>query len=484
MTITSRPEADCVSTLVVDLDGCLVRTDLLIEGMVRLLRQNPLLLALVPLWLLRGKAHLKMQIATRTSIDLERLPYNPRVIELMEEYGRRGARIVLATASHISIAEGIARYLGQFDRVLASDGACNLQGAEKLRAILGEAVDGRFAYAGNAHPDVAIWRQSSAIYVVDPSIGVEARIREMGREPVEVIRSRPSYLRSVLRAIRPHQWLKNVLVFVPILAAHRMGDPSAWISAALIFLAFGLTASFVYILNDLLDLDADRSHPRKRNRPFAAGDLQITDALVIAPLLLAGGLLLSLSVGRLAALSVVSYAVASCAYTFLLKRYVIIDVLALAGLYTLRILAGAAATLIVPSFWLLAFSMFFFLSLATMKRAAELMTLAESGVEEARGRNYMTRDMQTVRALGIASGYLSVLVLALYMNAPDVVSHYATPQWLWAVCVLLLYWIGRLWIKTDRGEMHDDPVVYALTDWNSRVLGLACAILHFAASMR
>ena len=470
--------------LVVDLDGCLIATDMLQEGALRLVARNPLLAFALPFWLLRGRAYLKEQVAQRTQVSAANLPYNAEVLALIDEYRKRGARIILATASHRGIAESIARHVGRFDVVLATQEGNNLKGPAKLEEILRVVGDQPFAYVGNDLPDLAIWERSAEIHVVNPAAGVLAGLRRMGKAPTRVISNRKPFVRAVLKAMRPHQWLKNVLVAVPIFAAHRIGDPSVWLPAAMMFFAYGLAASSIYLVNDLVDVDADRIHPRKRARPFAAGDLSLLHGVAIAPLLLLAGVALAFSINVLSGLLVLLYSAASTAYSLLLKRFVVVDVITLAGLYTLRILAGAAATQIVPSFWLLAFSMFFFLCLATMKRAAELQALAAAGGAGAEGRDYLVRDLPAIRALGVTSGYVSVLVLALYMNAPETASHYATPQVLWAVCVILLYWLGRLWVKTDRGEMHDDPVVYALTDWNSRTLGVICVGILMISTIR
>ena len=478
------PASRRIQTLVVDLDGSLIKSDLLFEGIVLIIKRNFLLLLLMPFWLLRGKAHLKRQVAARATPDASLLPYNSEIIALIDRFAGQGARVILGTAADAAAAQKVADQVGKFDAVLATGVAGNLAADRKLQAILREVGDAEFAYVGNARPDLAIWARSAEIYVVNPSRGVLSGLRRLGKVPTQLIDNKKPYFRSALKALRLHQWLKNVLVFVPILVGHQWQNLLSWQSSILMFVAFGLTASSIYVVNDLLDLDADRQHPRKRNRPFASGELPILHGLFAAPLLLAGGIGLAFTINHMAGLLLMAYAFVSTIYTMLLKRYVVVDVITLAGLYTIRILAGAAATQIIPSFWLLAFSMFLFLSLATMKRAAELQVLVGMGTTAAAGRNYLVQDLAAVRSMGITSGYLSVLVLALYMNAPEISSRYPVPQALWAMCIVLLYWLGRLWVKTDRGEMHDDPVVFAISDWNSRVLGVMCLAIMFAASGR
>jgi len=470
--------------LCVDLDGSLIKSDLLFEGVMTLLKRNPLTVFSLLWWLIRGKVYLKIQVAARTMLDPTRLAFNQRVLSLVENYSRSGALVMLTTSAHRHVAQAVADHIGKFDIVLATGPGINLGGKRKLSAILDAVGERPFAYVGNAREDLVIWTQSAAAYVVDPAPFVLSRLRRMSNLPVELIRTKPPFLHSIVKALRLHQWLKNVLVFVPVVAAHRIDQWAPLSGALCMFLAFGLTASSIYLVNDLMDLDADRRHPRKRNRPFAAGDLSIALGLALAPLLLVSGLAMALWINQIAAALLLGYAAVSLSYTFLLKRYVVLDVITLASLYTLRIVAGAAASVIVPSFWLLAFSMFLFLSLATVKRVAELHVLTAAGTNAAVDRDYAVSDAGTIRALGISAGYLSVLVFALYMNAPEVQAQYKTPQALWAICVILLYWLGRLWVKTDRGEMHDDPLIFTALDWNSRIVALFCVVIIFVATVQ
>ena len=280
------------------------------------------------------------------------------------------------------------------------------------------------------------------------------------------------------RVLRPHQWLKNALVFLPLLAAHRF-DGKTLFDAGLAFISFSLVASSVYVLNDLVDLEADRAHPRKRHRPFASGAIAISRGplLVLAPL--GAGALVATLLGPWFGLVLVGYYATTLAYSLFLKRYIVIDICVLAGLYTFRIIAGGTATGIEISVWLLAFSVFFFLSLAAVKRQAELVDGAASGNLQAHGRGYITDDLPIVASMAISSGYVSVLVMALYLNSPAVSELYATPAMLWGICLVLLYWLSRMVMVTHRGRMHDDPVVFAVKDRISLIcfaLVLAIAI--------
>jgi 4-hydroxybenzoate polyprenyltransferase len=454
--------------LCVDLDGTLIRSDLLAESALNLIRANPLYLLRFPLWLLRGKAHLKRQIAQRTSIDASALPYEPRVLEWLR--GDAGARRrVLCTASDRKFAEAVAAHVGGFDEVLASDGVLNLSSHAKAAQLCERFGSGGFDYAGNEARDLPVWGRARRAIVVNAT---PALARRAGRiaEVERVFERNGSRAGAWLRALRLHQWLKNLLVFLPLLTAHLMFDPAAVLAASLAFFSFCLCASGVYLLNDLLDLEADRQHPRKRLRPFAAGTLSLKAGLLVAPLFTLAAFALALSISKLFAAALGSYYVLTLAYSFALKRIAMLDTIMLAALYTIRIIAGTLALRLNVSFWLLAFSMFLFLSLAMIKRYTELRVLLLAGDSRSAGRGYAVDDLPLVQSLGGASGYLAVLVLALYINSTASEALYRHPAVLWLLCPLLLYWISRAWLIAHRGGMHDDPVVFAVSDWTSRLL--------------
>jgi len=462
-----------VIQLCVDLDGTLVRSDLLVESVLGLLRHNPLCLLRLGGWLLRGKAHLKRQIAQRVSIDVATLPYEPRVLEWLR--GETGRPRVLCTASDHKFADAVAAHVGGFDEVLASDGVHNLSGQNKADALAARFGERGFDYAGNEARDLHVWGRARRAIVVNapPALAQQAgRVSELER----VFERGDRSWRTWLHAMRLHQWLKNLLVFLPLLTAHLMFAPGAVLNSTLAFFAFCLCASGVYLLNDLLDLDADRRHPRKRLRPFAAGTLPLQAGLIAAPVLTLAAFALALSISRLFAAALAGYYVLTLAYSFALKRIVMLDTVVLAGLYTIRIIAGTMALRIALSFWLLAFSMFLFLSLAMIKRYTELHALARNGDSRSSGRGYAVDDLSLVQSLGAASGYLAVLVLALYINSTASEALYLHPAVLWLLCPLLLYWISRTWLITHRGDMHDDPVVFAVTDLTSGLL-LALSIV-------
>lgn len=472
-----------VPPLVVDLDGTLLRSDLLLETGISFVRSKPLSLFKTFSWLAKGKAALKEGLAYATDIDVSVLPYDPKVIALIETERRSGRRVVLATASHHSLAERIAEHLQLFDQVMATDGELNLSAHRKRDLLIKHFGEQGFDYMGNSHDDILVWAAARKAYVVNPEFGVERRARVQGNVE-QVIHSNPSGIKDWQKALRLHQWMKNLLIFVPLLAAHQLFNPVLLWQGILAFLLFGLCASSVYLLNDLLDLADDRHHHSKRHRPFAAGRLSIKSGLIAFPILLiisfAGAALLLhwQFTGVLLA-----YYVLTLVYSLSLKRQMAVDVLALAMLYTIRIIAGAAAFSLALTSWILAFSMFIFLSLALVKRYAELREARRKGhTEKTRGRGYYPDDLEMISSLGAASGYLAVMVLALYIQDRTTLTLYAQPQIIWLACPLLLYWITRVWMLTHRGQMHDDPVVFAIRDRISLVVGfLFCLVFWVAA---
>ena len=465
--------------LCVDLDGTLIRTDLLHEAALMLVRRNPLVLLGFLAWLIKGRAYLKRQIALRAQVDIVGLPYDERVLDWLKDRDP-GRRCVLCTASDRIFAEQVAAHVGLFDEVIGSDGVRNLGGYGKRDALCERYGERGFDYAGNAAPDLRVWPHARRAIVVNAS----ARVLRRARALSEVERVFPHVRagwRAWLVALRVHQWPKNALVFVPLGAAHLAFAPMAVTSALIAFLAFSLCASGAYLLNDLFDLEADRRHPRKRLRPFAVGSLAIRSGLVASLLLTltAFAVASALSPGFMGVLLV--YAMITLTYSLRLKRAVMLDVVTLAGLYTTRIIGGAVAIAVPASLWLLAFSMFLFLSLAMVKRYAEVHRIAATSETRVAGRGYAIDDLPLIQSLGTASGYLSVLVLAFYINSTKSTELYRHHHVLWVLTPLLLYWISRVWLLARRGRMHDDPVVFALTDKVSLgVLGIFALVIFLA----
>ena len=467
--------------LVVDLDHTLIRTNVLIESILALIRSDPVALLMLPLWLLRGRAYLKAQIAARVNLDVVTLPYRASVLGLIADARRDGRPVVLATATHATPARRIADHLGLFDAVLATSDDRNLKGTSKAQAIQQHLGRLPFDYIGDSKADQPIWQ------VARQPITVGSRPRLNSHPggwtaPVSVGSADRPTLRTVVRMLRVHQWLKNILVFVPLLAAHQYASLDDLLAATTAFFAFSLCASSVYVLNDLLDLEADRRHERKRHRPFAAGDIPLTHGFVAIPLLLAVSGALSLALPNRFLLVVGFYYACTVVYSMWAKRRVVVDVIVLAGLYTLRLFAGAAATGIEPSFWLLALSEFIFFSLAMVKRYGELLRVMQSGADTVIGRGYRLSDMPVLLAMGSASACCAVMVMALYVNSPDVLRHYSHPQALWMICPLLLFWLTRLWLKATRAEVSDDPMVFAATDLASLGIGALCVLTILAGN--
>lgn len=468
-----------VSTICVDLDGTLIRTDLLAESLVAAARTNPLVLFLVPFWFLQGRAVLKSKLARYLSLKVASLPYDEELIEFLRKRKSAGDSIYLTTAAHNSFADAIADHLHLFDGVLASDSNTNNKGEQKLRRIQAMLGGRAFLYAADAHEDLAVWKGSSGAITVGVSRSVR---RALARQsvPVSTTFERPqTRVKSWIKALRVHQWSKNILIFVPLFLSHQLQQQRV-LDSILAFVAFSACASVFYVLNDLLDLEADRSHPRKCKRPFASGDLSIQQGLGLIAFGVFAAIALASVLPFPAQGLLLLYAAVNLLYSSHLKQTLFLDVLLLAFLYTLRILFGAAAENIVVSIWTLAFSIFLFLGLALIKRLTELLSAAGQNNERLARRAYLAADLSAVRSFATSALYLSVLVMALYINSPDVARLYSRPQVLWFVCLLLIYWVSRVTLIANRGLMSDDPVIFALKDRTSQIVaGLVagCVIL-------
>lgn len=470
--------------LVVDLDGTLTPSDMLIESFFDLLASTPATALSAPAWLIRGgKAGLKQQLAQRSDLDISHLPFNQSLLNWLKEEKASGRTLVLATASDHKLAEQInLRLKNLFDEIIASDGSVNLAGQNKAEALIKRYGEKGFDYAGNAAPDLKVWKYASRAIVVNPEPGLKAKAEAICTVE-RTFDERPHPLKVWAQALRLHQWVKNILLFIPLLTAHQLDSSVAIMQVFIAFLAFSLCASSVYLLNDLLDMPHDRQHHRKCNRPIPSGALPPTQALLAIPILLLLSSLLVLALPSMFAVALAGYYVLTLAYSLVLKRMLMIDVLSLAGLYTMRIIAGSYAIALVPSFWLLAFSMFVFLSLALVKRYGELMTLRQQeGNKSASGRSYHVDDIELLSSLGGSAGYTAVLVMALYINSETVAQAYSHPMRLWLLCPALLFWISRVWILAHRGRMHDDPIVFALRDRTSLLLGALMAVTVIMAT--
>jgi len=479
---TSSPRETAASVpLCVDLDGTLVKTNTLLECVLRLVKTNPGTLWRLPLWLPRGQAYVWGKVGPLAGLDVGRLPLRAEVVELIRAEGVAGRQIVLVTGAHQAVAAPIAERVGGFHETLATSAGTHLVGARKAELLVGRFGAGGFDYAGDSSRDLPVWRQARQAIVVNGSAGLIRKLRRSG-VTVSVLAPKRTAGRALFGALRPHQWAKNLLVFIPLMLGHKLNRPGLLASAAEAFLATCVAGSGTYLINDLLDLEADRAHAVKRHRPLASGELALGTgmaaglALVMAALAIAG-----LAGGAVAALVAV-YLVLSSGYSLWWKRVLALDVILLAGLYCLRLLIGSVATNIPLSPWTVAFSMFLFLSLALMKRYSELHNLKAGQREEtAAGRSYRVADMPVVSGLGAASSMTAVLVVALYVNGNEVRTAYGHPDALWLICVFVLLWITRLWLLAGRGELDEDPVLFALTDPWSLALGVLSGLAVLVA---
>lgn len=485
LALVGRQQKSGLAPLVVDLDGTLVKTDLLLESVFALVRRQPFTLLLLPVWLAHGKAWFKRQVARRVSLDTAAVPWRSELIEYLKGQHKEGRKLVLATGSDTEIARRVASQLDLFDLVIASDGMTNLCGESKRKLLVSRFGERGFDYAGDGGGwnDLAVWRSARTAILVNP----EHRVRKAAARVTEIDRvfaDRKAGVMRYVRALRPEHWLKNLLVFVPLFAAQAFLQPASIWKAFLAFLAYGCIASGGYLFNDLIDLDADRHHPQKKFRAFAAGDLPLSYALGMAPVLVLSGCVLGALVSPLLTAILLGYLAMSMGYSLHVKHVAILDVLFLAGLYSMRIMAGSAALGVWSSYWLLAFSTFLFFSLALVKRYGELVIMRRIEGDRAKARGYELSDGELLAAMGTASGYLAVLVFALYITTEKAELLYPRRELFWILCPLLLYWISHIWLTAHRGRMQADPVVFATNDRTSRILLLSIAATVALALIR
>lgn len=483
-TISLQQSAPPASSrpLCVDLDGTLVKSDTLMDSLLLLARTQPLAFLRLPAWLLRGKAAVKAEVGKRVVLDVAHLPYNRKLLEFLETERGEGRRLYLATGADQALAQRIAEHLGIFDGVLASDGQKNLTAANKLDGLREEFGDEGYDYVGNARPDLPLLVHASGAMIANPVPGLRSRLRSLGVGVAREFEERNAWPKSVIKALRLHQWAKNILIFVPVLLAHSLQAPLL-VAALIAFFSFSLCASGTYIINDLLDIEADRRHSRKSRRPFASGDLSVkTGVLLSLGLLGASWALAGLFLYREFLFWLLVYLVTTLSYSLYFKRVVLVDVILLSGLYTLRLLAGAAATGAGISPWLGALSLFLFLSLAIVKRFSELQNVRARGQVLANGRGYLLADIEQMRSFGTACAIASVVVFAFYIWGNDVTRLYQHPMRLWLIMPLIAYWMMRVWLLASRGELDEDPVIFAVTDRTSLLIGaLVAAIAVLAA---
>ncbi len=467
--------------LCVDLDGTITKTDTLVEGFIVAMRTRPLSTLASFLEMRHGISAWKHRIAELAHPDFSLLPYDSKVVELISRARLENRPTFLVSAANESYARRAAKHLGIFDRVFASTQDVNLKAQAKADFLLTRFGEGRYDFVGDSNADLPALANARIAYVVRRSPKVQRKLAKQRDYEIVGESRRNGLLRAIVSQIRAYQWAKNLLVFLPLLAAQLVTDNDAIKASILAFFAFSFVASAMYIINDIADIKHDRSHPSKRFRPFAAGDLSLGLGFVVGIALLAGSMALTVTLPSLFGAALLLYFLTALSYTLWAKNIAVLDTIFLAGLYTTRILAGAAAIQVVPSFWLLAFSMFLFLSIALAKRYSELLRSDIQDNKSTPGRQYRRSDMPTILAEGTASGIAAIVVFALYINNETIAGSFERPVALWLLCPLLLYWVNKLWLNTLRDEVHDDPLVWALTNRVSRGITVCAAVLFLVA---
>lgn len=467
--------------LCVDLDGTLIQTDSLLESCLRLISQRPLMLILLPLWLLCGKAGFKNKVSKYVELSPESLPFNTSLLKFLTQQRLHNRQLILVTAANKKIAETIALHLNIFDEIIASDETHNLSGKNKAKALIEKFGDKGFVYAGNASIDLDVWRHAAAAIVVNASENLLKKATKITHIEKTFPSEPINFFRLILKSIRIHQWAKNLLIFTALILSHHWFNNDSIQLSIFAFLSFGFAASSIYLINDLVDLEADRKHQTKKFRPLAAGTLSIQSAIFMIPILLSLSYLFASFINLDFIMILTTYLIITSAYSLFLKPIALLDVITLTSLYTIRIIAGAVAINVPLSYWLLAFSMFIFLSLALVKRYSELRNLIQQGQTISISRGYHVDDLPAVSLFGIASGYISVLVLVFYTHDLQAGTLYSNPDWLWFVAVAVLYWISRIWLLTFRGQMNEDPVLFAIHDRTSYIVSLFVAVSLYLA---
>jgi 4-hydroxybenzoate polyprenyltransferase/phosphoserine phosphatase len=468
-----------IRPLCVDLDGTLVKSDTLIDSLLLLVRVHPFAALKTPLWALRGKAAFKEKVTSAVSLDVTHLPYNRPLLAYLQQQHTEGRKLYLATGADDSLASRIAEHLGIFEGVLASDGRTNLTGHNKL-ASLRERFHSGFDYIGNARADLVLLAAAVEPMVANPDLWLRAVLKAQNISVARTFEDRRPALRAIGKAIRPHQWAKNILLLVPLLLSHNL-RLQAVAEVALAFLCFCLCASSTYIVNDLLDIEADRRHPKKRSRPFTSGDLPAQIGLVLAVVFLGVAVTGAWFLPSAFLDLLLLYVVTNLSYSLFLKRVALVDVILLSGLYAIRLLAGGAAARVTISPWLGGFSIFLFLSLAMVKRFSELQNIRARGHAPSNARGYLLTDIEQLRSFGTASAYASVVVFSLYISGHDVAVLYTHPARMWLITPFMILWISRVWLLAGRCELDEDPVLFALTDRMSLLIGFCVLVIVLLA---
>ena len=469
--------------LFVDLDGTLVATDTLLESVVLLLKAYPLKIFSLIIWSFRGKAFFKDRVSKYKIPQADLLPYREEVLDYIKKEKGKGRKVYLLTAANQKIADKVANHLGCFAGVFGSNNKINLSGEQKLKTIYRIIGDTQFDYIGNSKADLPIWGKSNNIMLVNPKTVIKNKFKQNDSVKLISTNRNKTKIKTLIEGIRVHQWAKNSLLFLPVIMAHQFTNVNMLVAVLWAFTSFSFCASAVYILNDLLDIETDRKHPIKKNRPLASGLMSIETAAALIFLFLLISVFIAIKMLSTAFLIIlIVYMISTTAYSIILKQIMLIDVIVLGGLYTLRITAGSIASSVDVSSWLLVFSMFFFLSLAFMKRYADLILMKQNNNEEIAGRGYHVDDLDLVQKSGITSGFVAMLVLALYINSEHVIELYKSPILIWFMIPVLFYWLMRMWMVTNRGEMTGDPINYAIRDRTTYVAMIIIGIVMLLAA--
>ena len=469
--------------LCVDLDGTLISGDALLESCVSVMKIKPWLLFAYPFWLIKGKTHFKNRLASYYLPNPDSFSYRHDIVDFLLTEKENGRKLVLATAAVQETADAVAEHLKIFDMALGTGKEKNLRSAHKAEVLCSIFGEKAFDYMGNSSADLKVWQKADGAILVDTPKSITKKAKEQSNV-IKEFHYDYNKLKVFIKEIRVYQWLKNLLIFLPLLMAHKLDSSQPFLYALLGFISFSLSASSVYVLNDLMDLDSDRHHPRKRRRPIASGKISIPWAVIIFLVLLIAGLSISIMfLPENFTYVLLFYLVLTTAYSLFLKKIYIVDIFILSILYTIRIIAGALAVDVPASKWLLAFSVFIFLSLAIVKRYTELKVMISLNKKSTKGRGYHVDDIGLLMNIGPASGYLAVLVFALYIYSPEVIRLYKHPEFLWPVAICIMFWITRIWFLAHRGRMHDDPIVFTGKDYVSYIIGFVIAILVIGAAL-
>jgi len=474
--------ANIQKVLIVDLDGSLIKSDMLFESFCSALSEDFKIIFRILKYFFLGRAQLKNFLYKNSNIDIKTLPYNEKVIKYIKNHKKEKGYTVLVTASNYKFAEKISNHLGLFNEVKGSSEINNLKSNNKKNYLITRFGHKQYDYIGNSKDDIPVWQSAKKAIICNTNKALIKKCALVNQNWEQITNNNSNYLiKNYFKALRPYQWIKNILVFLPILAAHELTFKN--IGEGLIaFFSFSFIASCVYLINDLMDLKADRAHPRKKLRPFASCSIEILYGILTIPILFTSGILLSLNLNYSFTLLLIIYFLITTFYSLLLKRLAILDIFTLAILYTIRIVGGGIATDVSISFWLLAFSMFIFLSLAAIKRQAEIIDLIKRNEKKAIGRGYFIEDLPIINMISICSGFISVLVVCLYVNSPKVLILYDSPWILWCACWVLLYWIININFLTNRGEMNDDPIIFAIKNKTSLICMISFSLLFLLSA--